>query len=87
MDIFSASFQSISNILWLGILNVFSNNMDCLYFSAGTCPNIDQLPMIELCEGKESNCWSVGQADVDCPDNALCCFDGCINACYFGDRG
>ena len=27
----------------------------------GTCPNIEQLPMIEQCEGKESVCWSVGK--------------------------
>ncbi|TRY77419.1 hypothetical protein TCAL_12433 [Tigriopus californicus] len=31
----------------------------------------------------QSNCWSVGQADVDCPNSELCCFDGCRNACYF----
>merc|ERR1711997_338840 len=23
-------------------------------------------------------------ADVDCVDNALCCFDGCVNACFYG---
>ena len=23
----------------------------------------------------------LGQADVDCPNNALCCFDGCVNVC------
>ena len=28
-----------------------------------------------------SDCWSVGQPDVDCLDNALCCFDGCVNVC------
>merc|ERR1711988_1401089 len=52
----------------------------------GTCPNIEQLPMIEQCEGKESVCWSVGLKDVDCEDNQLCCFDGCINACYMAGR-
>jgi len=41
------------------------------------------LPSIEVCQGKNSTCWSVDQPDVDCENNALCCFDGCINACYF----
>ena len=25
---------------------------------------------------------SIFQADVDCPDAGLCCFDGCVNTCY-----
>jgi hypothetical protein len=53
---------------------------------SGTCPQINTLPRVELCEGKDSNCWSVDQPDVDCPNNALCCFDGCRNSCYFGNR-
>jgi len=28
-----------------------------------------------------SQCWSPGQPDVDCVDNGICCFDGCVNAC------
>jgi len=36
------------------------------------------------CEGRVSNCWSVGQPDVDCRNNALCCFDGCANVCQGG---
>ena len=33
-------------------------------------------------------CWSVGQADVDCPTPnghgyGLCCFDGCTNSCRY----
>ena len=31
--------------------------------------------------GRVSDCWSVGQPDVDCLNNALCCFDGCANVC------
>ena len=49
----------------------------------GSCPAVNNLPNLASCDGMESNCWSVGQADVDCPGNALCCFDGCRNACYF----
>lgn len=45
---------------------------------------MSNLPPVESCANKASNCWSVGQADVDCPNNALCCFDGCVNACYYG---
>ena len=36
------------------------------------------------------NCFAlfpVGLKDVDCEDNQLCCFDGCINACYMAGRG
>merc|ERR1711997_1396464 len=36
---------------------------------------------VSQCAGRESNCWSVGQPDVDCLNNALCCFDGCTNIC------
>lgn len=51
---------------------------------SGECPNMANLPPVESCANKASDCWSVGQADVDCPNNALCCFDGCVNACYYG---
>lgn len=53
----------------------------------GSCPNIANLPPVEQCAGRASNCWSVGQADVDCPGNALCCFDGCANTCEGGGGG
>ena len=33
------------------------------------------------CGYEESECWSPGVPDVDCPGNALCCFNGCINIC------
>merc|ERR1712110_85537 len=48
----------------------------------GSCPEMTELPPIEACQGKNSTCWSVGLPDVDCVDNALCCFDGCVNACF-----
>jgi len=46
----------------------------------------DECPLITLkdkaeCEGRTSSCWSPGEGDVDCPNNGLCCFDGCINQC------
>jgi len=31
--------------------------------------------------------FTLGLKDVDCEDNQLCCFDGCINACYMAGRG
>jgi hypothetical protein len=46
-----------------------------------TCPVINILPPIEQCQGRPSNCWSVGVADTDCIGNAFCCFDGCANVC------
>jgi len=47
----------------------------------GSCPAIAGVPPAEQCTGRLSNCWSVGQADVDCLNNDLCCFDGCANVC------
>lgn len=52
--------------------------------TTGSCPRVDNLPPVEFCSGKSSNCWSVGQPDTDCVGNALCCFDGCGNTCYYG---
>jgi len=51
----------------------------------GSCPSSPTglLPLSQ-CEGRVSNCWSVGQPDVDCRNNALCCFDGCANVCQGG---
>jgi hypothetical protein len=49
-----------------------------------SCPNVNNLPPVEACAGRSSNCWSVGQTDVDCPGFALCCFDGCANTCQGG---
>jgi len=71
--------------------NIIDEDYD--YFSGGrkkfssaqqSCPNVNNLPPVEACAGRSSNCWSVGQADVDCPGNALCCFDGCANTCQGG---
>merc|ERR1711953_1303898 len=49
--------------------------------SQGSCPVISVLPPIQLCANRKSTCWSAGLPDVDCLDNALCCFDGCANVC------
>merc|ERR1712066_314223 len=46
-----------------------------------SCPEISVLPPIQLCANRKSTCWSAGLPDVDCLDNALCCFDGCANVC------
>ena len=39
------------------------------------------MPPMSQCSSSVSNCWSVGEPDWDCPDNGLCCFDGCANTC------
>jgi len=54
--------------------------------TTGSCPRVENLPPVEFCSGKQSNCWSVGQQDTDCLNNALCCFDGCGNTCYYGNN-
>jgi len=48
--------------------------------SSGSCPSVTP-PPLSSCQGRASNCWSVGQPDVDCIGDALCCFDGCANVC------
>jgi len=45
-----------------------------------TCPNMPPKPAF-MCTNRLNTCWSVGQADVDCPGAGLCCFDGCVNTC------
>merc|ERR1711862_90995 len=47
----------------------------------GSCPAVTSVPPVSQCSGRVSDCWSVGQPDVDCLNNALCCFDGCANVC------
>jgi len=44
------------------------------------CPAVAGLP-ISQCGGQVNSCWSIGQADVDCPNHGLCCFNGCANVC------
>merc|ERR1712106_246553 len=48
----------------------------------GSCPAAD--PSSPCSGGSNSECWSVGQSDVDCIGDALCCFDGCANICQGG---
>jgi len=46
-----------------------------------SCPLVPSAPALSSCVGRNSDCWSVGQPDVDCVGAALCCFDGCANVC------
>ena len=34
------------------------------------------------CSDTSPTCWNGGQRDKDCPNNGLCCFDGCRNMCF-----
>ena len=47
----------------------------------GSCPEVTSMPPMSQCSSAVSNCWSVGEPDWDCPNNGLCCFDGCVNTC------
>lgn len=51
---------------------------------AGSCP----APSLsgDQCVGAVSNCWSPGFTDTDCPNNGLCCFDGCADTCVDGPK-
>lgn len=50
----------------------------------GECPAPPYGGSEEECAGIVSNCWSPGQRDTDCPNNGLCCFDGCADTCVDG---
>merc|ERR1712244_194501 len=52
-----------------------------LFCDVTACPVVTVLPPIQLCANRKSTCWSAGLQDLDCLDNALCCFDGCANVC------
>lgn len=52
---------------------------------AGSCPAASPLPA-DQCAGTVSNCWSPGFTDTDCPNNGLCCFDGCADTCVDGPK-
>jgi len=45
-----------------------------------TCPVVYQR---DWCSPEQSTslCWSPGEPDFDCPNNGICCFDGCSNQC------
>jgi len=51
---------------------------------AGECPAPAYGGSETECAGAVSNCWSPGQRDTDCPNNGLCCFDGCADTCVDG---
>merc|ERR1711874_512092 len=36
-----------------------------------SCPAVSNVSPVSQCGGRSSDCWSVGQPDVDCIDNAL----------------
>jgi len=45
-----------------------------------------QCPLITLkdaatCRYQHSECWNSGRGDFNCPNDSLCCFDGCVNKC------
>jgi len=63
-----------------GFINNNNNVLPITQNLEGSCPVVSQVPLSQ-CGGRTSDCWSVGQPDVDCIDNALCCFDGCANVC------
>jgi len=52
---------------------------------AGECPAAP-VRSEEECAGSVSNCWSPGQRDTDCPNNGLCCYDGCADTCVDGPK-
>ena len=70
----------LTRYLFPGFNNNNNNVLPITQNLEGSCPVVSQVPLSQ-CGGRTSDCWSVGQPDVDCIDNALCCFDGCANVC------
>ena len=71
------------------VFNQYMMICDLILVAGDTCPKIDPLPAYECSKRRTRKmCWSVGQADVDCPTPnghgyGLCCFDGCTNSCRY----
>ena len=49
-----------------------------------SCPAPAFVPSKAACQGRTSQCWSVGVSDLDCPGAGVCCYDGCANVCQPG---
>ena len=45
------------------------------------CPHIEPKSGKECYGYNRKKCWSPGVPDLDCPNSAPCCFDGCGNSC------
>jgi len=72
---------SASERLYAGVKGAFAGVSGDDQGGASSCP----APSLTACQGAEpSNCWSPGQTDTDCPNNGLCCFDGCADRCLEG---
>lgn len=71
---------SASERLYAGVEGAFAGVGGDGQGGASSCP----APSLAAtaCQGAPpSNCWSPGQTDTDCPNNGLCCFDGCADRC------
>jgi len=69
---------SASESLYAGVEGAFAGVSSDGQGGASSCP----APSLTACPGAPpSNCWSPGRTDTDCPNNGLCCFDGCADRC------
>ena len=48
------------------------------------CPKLPDKPSTCANSYAKNECWSVGEPDSDCENNALCCYNGCENVCFHG---
>ena len=72
---------SVATVQSQNIISAQSQSLAASTTVVDSCPVISSLPPVSSCAGRHSNCWSVGVQDLDCLDNAFCCFDGCANVC------
>jgi len=50
----------------------------------GQCPKLSDNVTCANTLYAKNECWSIGQPDTDCENQALCCFNGCENVCFQG---
>jgi len=77
------------------------SNLDCpccapFCSTSGYCQTSNPISSSESCPvpntpsncdvNIKDTCWSPGVHDIDCPGHGLCCFDGCSNTCYNGNK-
>ena len=84
MKLLSAALVLAATAIQLAITQPLGDNPWVHHLTAPAGPS--RCPLVYLrddCKPAESRsvCWSPGEPDVDCPDNQVCCFNGCSNQC------
>merc|ERR1712241_656703 len=60
------------------------SSLDAETSKNGQCPKLSDNVTCANTLYAKNECWSIGQPDTDCENQALCCFNGCENVCFEG---